>query len=554
MNALIDKLLKSRQGTIFWSGYLSSSALSTAVSALALFYFDREKYAQQIQAGVKWLIENINDDGGWGDTDKSFSNISTTLLCLACLETITPADSRQSKTIISCKAYIAQYCGSLASEDIVSAVYSRYEDDKTFSVPILSVCALAGILGESKKAWKYVFRLPFELSILPHRFYSILGLPVVSYALPALIALGILIHKNRPSFNPVTRIVRSLSKQRALKKLAAIQPVNGGFLEASPLTSFVCISLMNSGFRNSKIVDRCISFIDSSQRPDGSWAIDTDLSVWLTTLSVNALADSGSLFSLETGERERLSGWLCDNQYSNIHPYTQSSPGGWGWSDKPGAVPDADDTAGAVLALCNLVGAGVELNDRVKESIIKGSLWLAGIQNKDGGIPTFCKGWGKLPFDRSCNDITAHAVAAWSAALKTIDDRSLNDRLLQAIEKALLYLRYSQHFDGWWKPLWFGCQYIEDDSNPVYGSARVVSGIADVPEQFVYLARPMIEKAVQWLVSVQGPSGGFSGGISQMIVEADKDLCSAEETALVINALKKAIAQLPNEKQKKTDK
>ncbi len=37
-----------------------------------------------------------------------------------------------------------------------------------------------------------------------------------------------------------------------------------------------------------------------------------------------------------------------------------AAPGGWSWTDQPGAVPDADDTAGALLALHQLRDDGNE--------------------------------------------------------------------------------------------------------------------------------------------------------------------------------------------------
>ena len=47
------------------------------------------------------------------------------------------------------------------------------------------------------------------------------------------------------------------------------------------------------------------------------------------------------------------------------------------------------------------------------EGVAEGLKWLLGLQNSDGGIPTFCRGWGTLPFDRSSPDLTAHAIRAW---------------------------------------------------------------------------------------------------------------------------------------------
>src|SRR5437867_3480051 len=66
-----------------WVGDLSASALSTATAVTALATVDREKNAALIAGGLRWLAEHRNADGGWGDTTKSKSNISTTALCWA---------------------------------------------------------------------------------------------------------------------------------------------------------------------------------------------------------------------------------------------------------------------------------------------------------------------------------------------------------------------------------------------------------------------------------------------------------------------------------------
>src|SRR4029077_8232431 len=133
------------------------------------------------------------------------------------------------------------------------------------------------------------------------------------------------------------------------------------------------------------------------QRADGSWPIDTNLATWVTTLAVNALGQHETQNSkLET----RIRPWLLNQQYRTIHPYTRAAPGGWAWTDLPGGVPDADDTAGALLALRRLG----EPDEQTRAATLAGARWLLGLQNRDGGIPTFCRGWGALPFDRSSAD------------------------------------------------------------------------------------------------------------------------------------------------------
>ena len=90
------------------------------------------------------------------------------------------------------------------------------------------------------------------------------------------------------------------------------------------------------------------------------------------------------------------------------------------------------------------------------------------LQNDDGGIPTFCRGWGRLPFDRSSPDLTAHALRAWRAW------RTLDPRIDRAMERAVAYLVRHQRPDGSWIPLWFGNPWTPDQTNPIYGTARVL--------------------------------------------------------------------------------
>ena len=164
------------------------------------------------------------------------------------------------------------------------------------------------------------------------------------------------------------------------------------------------MSLASSDLANHPVTQKGVEFLTTSVRKDGSWPIDTNLSTWVTTLAVNALGPDA--FSLE--ERDYLKHWLLDQQHTVVHPYTKSAPGGWAWTDRSGGVPDGDDTSGALLALA-VLGDDPE----IQNAATAGVKWLIDLQNTDGGIPTFCRGWGKLPFDRSSPDITAHALRAW---------------------------------------------------------------------------------------------------------------------------------------------
>ncbi len=359
-----------------------------------------------IDGGLAWLAAHQNADGGWGDTVKSFSNISTTMLCRAAFH-LTGAADRFADCLRKADAWLAERHGKTPAE-LAEAVRARYGKDRTFSVPILMTSALAGLVD-----WKEVPSLPFELACFPHSWYRFLQIPVVSYALPALIAIGQAVYHHRPPWNPVARLVRKMAIPKSLRVLEAIQPSNGGFLEATPLTGFVTLALASIGRAEHPVVGKAVDFLAKSVRPDGSWPIDTNLSTWVTTLSVNALAAAGDLEKLD--KRSELRDWLLAQQYKERHPYTGADPGAWAWTPLPGGVPDADDTPGALLALSCCLPDRRNATKTADYCRLRSGCWR--LQNRDGGWPTFCRGWGQLPFDRSGCDLTAHALrasAAWS--------------------------------------------------------------------------------------------------------------------------------------------
>ena len=126
-------------------------------------------------------------------------------------------------------------------------------------VTTLSMNALAGLV-----AWKEVPPLPFELACFPQSWFRFLRLHVVSYALPALIAIGQCVYHHRKPRNPIARFVRWLSRRRSLRVLTKIQPSNGGFLEATPLTSFVTLSLASIGLADHPVTRKGAEFIAQS--------------------------------------------------------------------------------------------------------------------------------------------------------------------------------------------------------------------------------------------------------------------------------------------------
>lgn len=561
-------LLAASNAAGHWEGELSSSALSTATAVFALHQY-REALSDDaairatdattsrlIRAGLGWLALNQNADGGWGDTTASLSNVSTTMLCWgAFVADPNFAAGSYTSTIAAVERWLAARAGSLEPRVLAEAIVERYGEDHTFSVPILTMSALAGRLGPGDEAWDLVPALPFEVAAVPRRLFKLMKLPVVSYALPALIAIGQVRHFCRPSINPVARAARWATRGRTLRLLRKIQPAGGGFLEATPLTSFVVMSLASAGAVDHPVVKNGVEFLIRSARADGGWPIDTNLATWVTTLAINALA-TGSDFRhvLPLAERHRVRDWLLKQQYRAEHPYTLANPGGWAWTDLPGGVPDADDTPGALLALRHLkeaddaeaddgsqiaslkVRQAVEAGDALTGAAAAGVGWLLGLQNADGGIPTFCRGWGKLPFDRSSADLTAHTLRAWRAWGGLLP-ANLRNRLNVARQDAVRFLVAVQRPDGAWLPLWFGNQHAPDDQNPTYGTSRVLRAAFSISlTDGRELGWPdALRRGIAWLLAAQLPDGGWGGGPGA--------LPSIEETALAVEALAHVLAR-----------
>lgn len=518
VHSLRKKVLNLRDDSSgVWPGELSSSALSTALALVALM---GEQSETQTLASVHWIQNHQNEDGGWGDTPTSHSNMSTTLIARAALcacQKISSADVQQS--IQRATDWVVTRTGGVEFPKLAKQLSNIYRNDRTFAIPILTFLA---ICDDDEQEWTTIPPLPFTLALLPHSFYRFFKLQVVSYALPALIAIGlcraVCVSRSTQSIPWWKMVVSPL-----LNKLEHLQPRHGGFLDAIPLTAFVALALSKIGYHAHPVVRRAKEFLFRSCRADGSYAIDTNLRTWVTSLTTRALLRSDlGINDFPLNDKRRIAHWILNTQQKHVHPYTGAQPGGWAWTDCAGGVPDADDTSAALIALYHLQQHGVTLN--MSKDIGAGIEWLMNLQNHDGGMPTFCKGWGRLPFDQSCADISAHALLAcvlWREQFE-VDEFKLN--------RLVAYLKSQQNKDGSWIPLWFGNQEAEGCRNPVIGTARVVDALQHVIKTgYITPGIPeMLSHGQAWLLHHQRADGSWGAGKHG----------TSEETALAVIALK----------------
>ena len=555
LDRAVAALMSKRDPRGFWEGRLASSPLATAV-ALCAFAGDEFDAGRRAKA-FAYLDSTQNADGGWGDTEISKSNLAATLLVLSAHASNAGCQGAVPRSLLpgsdsaGDQQQGAGYC-SLAPDAVARAnafveklgglrdgLKNVYGKDLTFQVPIRMTAACAGLIP-----WKDVDALPFELALAPRGLMGALRLPVVSYALPALVTVGLARHANAPSWFLPLRWLRSFATERALDTIQKMQPESGGYLEAIPITAFSLLGLKSAGRGNHPIAQNARKFLLATQREDGSWPVEVNLSVWNTTRAIDALHAGGLLEKVMTQqERETTRDWILAQQTKGKSVYSDAAPGGWGWNHLSGSVPDADDTSGAILAL-RALGVSDE-----HDSMKKGKQWLLSIQNNNGGWPTFCRGWETLPFDKSAPDLTAHALRALGKndhSQSQEADLDYHIEVLAPYDGGWGYLTESQIIDGSSKPLWFGCEHAKDKSNAAYGTTHVLFacqgldfvklsatatdflhdyGISRIHEQHPSISA----KSINYLLSIQNPDGGFGG--------CKGAPSTAEETGLALRAI-----------------
>ena len=222
--------------------------------------------------------------------------------------------------------------------------------------------------------------------------------------------------------------------------------------------------------------------------------------VWDTPWAAVSLIESG--LPKQHPALQKSVDWLISKQIRHTYgdwaiKNKKGKPGGWSFEFENDYFPDVDDTI-EVLTLFHKVG----LNDfKTQHSFDLGLQWLLSMQSRNGG-------WAAFDIDNDFHLINRIPFSDHGACLDP-PTPDITGRMLEflaligfkkksVLSKALRFIYREQLDFGAWEGRW-GVHFI-------YGTWCVLQGLAAIGED---LARPEIQRAVDWLLSVQNADGGW---------------------------------------------
>ena len=485
IDAASHALLARQRSDGSWQDHLPSSAVATAMAISALhaaapYTADPAGIYALVADGAAWLREQQDGDGGWGDAVGAPATLNGSTLADAALRLVDPA--RSADALRRSRDWLDRHGGDEAVNDRKRC---------TLSVIGVNLLAAAGV-----RTVDSLSRPPIELALLPRPLRAKL-----SFTVPGLMSFG-LMHANTRRAGRVRRVANRLARPSAVAYLRQLQdyedqtgtslsaPV-GGFQESALMTGVVCFGLARSGLTDHddvrRILTRCVEFLRTTCRPDGSWPVNRDLEFSASMFCAHGLAEAG----LDADPRlARTVDWVLASQRRDAFPATGCPPGGWGWS-LPSGWPNTDDVTSALLAMTML--HAVRRNDpRRTAATASGIQWLTGMQNRDGSWGCFTRD-APVTLDAPCSIFTAHAVLALqvAAGLGPADP---------PVARGLDYFRRTARADGSFGSLWY---------------REHTSGTAAVLQAFGRLGLgtdPVAARSRAWLLDRQNPDGGWGDG------------------------------------------
>ena len=523
-------LLSRQAADGHWVGELEGDRALTAEALLLHHLIDRIDRGVE-RRGVTFLRRRQNEDGGWSLFEGGASDLSATI-----------------------KIYFAMKMAGVGVDDPVMA--TARERIRAMGGPAKAnvFCKiLLALFGEYD--WNGVPTMPVEIMLLPTPFF-LFNIYEVSYWSRCVIVPLLIVMDRKPvkwlpphltldelwpegrehtslrfprvpeafswrglfwksffiavddglkiweRFSP--RPLRKRAIEAAREWLEARTAVPGGLGSIYPAMANSILALRLLGFpEDHPLVLGQIKEIEALavERGDELYFQPCPSPVWDTSLAANALVESD--LPPDHPALVRAAEWMLSKQilvsgdWQVKRPHVQ--PGGWAFQYGNDFYPDLDDAAMVLMALEKIRGVDA---DRVRLAKERGVGWFLGMQNVDGGWASFDADNNRLylnniPFadhgalvDPSTEDLTGRGLEL----LGTLG----YPRDLEAVDRAIHFIRRSQRHDGPWYGRW-GVNYI-------YGTWSVLRGLGAIG---VDPRHEYVQRAVRWLLRRQNPDGGW---------------------------------------------
>ena len=293
---------------------------------------------------------------------------------------------------------------------------------------------------------------------------------------------------------------RARARRRLVEWIVERQEADGcwGGIQPPWVYSLIALHLEGMG-PDHPVLRRGIQGLEGfSLQDEQGWRFQACMSpVWDTAWAVLALRQAG-LDRDHPGLR-RAVGWLLGEQITSGGDWQVRCPGvecgGWAFEFENDTYPDVDDTALVVLALLAAAPPG-----SADAAIERARRWVLAMRSGNGAWAAFDRDNTRtyvyrLPFadfgamlDPPSEDVTAHVLEMLA--------RLGHDRRDPHVAGALAYLRREQRPWGSWYGRW--------GVNHLYGTWCVVSALTALGA-----GEDMVGRAVDWLLRVQNPDGGW---------------------------------------------
>ncbi|MGJ9385383.1 squalene--hopene cyclase [Salipaludibacillus sp. CF4.18] len=338
--------------------------------------------------------------------------------------------------------------------------------------------------------------------------------------------------------------LRSLAFENSKQfMLSRIEP-DGTLYSYFVATFFMVFALLSLGY--SKHDSLIVEAMKGSknlicQTKDGYHLENCTSTVWDTALISDSLQQTGinatDPMIIKAGEyllsrqHYKYGDWALNN--------SNTTPGGWGFSDINTILPDVDDTTASLRAIKGLTS----VNPSYANNWSRGVQWVLSMQNNDGGWSAFEKntdnfllsllpvdGAERIFIDPSTSDLSGRTLEFLGK------DVRFNTAYPQ-IQSGIQWLVKNQEENGSWYGRW-GISYI-------YGTWAAITGLTAVG---IRKNHRSINKGVNWLQSIQNKDGGWGESCLSDIYNRYVPLHAStpSQTAWALDALISAADQPTN--------